>query len=345
MISTLQVKEKSMSDILEHYNLPLISDIINDVAIKNIWDFTKIFPEDLCPFFGYEIQLGQSTDNADFLCCTADSAKFHSFVSSLDSSLQIDKQLLHGLQIFSDYWKNPDIANQINNIWLEFDYEEMEKTQSNFCFFFGPKTNINNLETILLAEQVFFKVFNKQLKPSVLKHFLEILHDLKNKARITQIGMMHSRKDHRLRLFIQGKHKLWALEFLRSIKHSSLFNKKFTAFIETVSKYCSKLDLDIDISEKVGDALGFECYCNSSDDAIALLESLVKEGLCLSSKSDQIKSYLVALKYDADKKFIPFISHFKIVFNPTKGLSAKVYIGYVSKNLAPKIIQLKPTQI
>lgn len=334
-----------MSDILRQFNVPSISGNIDKDVIQNIWNFTKHFPEELSPFFGYEIQLNSGNKNADFLCCISDSNQLQSFVTDLNHTIRINEANKKGLRLFSDYWLNPSVAKQINNIWLEFDYEEIERSSSKFCFFFGPKTSLNKLETILLTEKVFSRVFNKNFKPGVLKLFLKLLHELDDFARVTQVGMMHAREDESLRLFIQGNEKDWTLKFLRSMEHPFLLHKDFTTFIETILIHCSKVDLDINISEKVDEAIGFECYCNTIENALLLLNSFVEFELCNAQKAAHMSNFLNTLHYDSKDDYQPFLSHFKVAFKPTKGLNAKAYLGFVTNALAPKIIQIKPTTL
>jgi hypothetical protein len=342
-----QVETATISSLLKDFYVPELEGLIGIECFNRIAKFTQRFPENLSPFFGYEIQLGTNIYQADFLFCVSNPSEFRNYVDSEMSDLSedsLDLETIDGLNNFSAFWLNEteNRKNQINNIWFEFDYNEIEKSRPKSCFFFGPKLNVNKLEVLLLTERVFNKIFNKQVKATTLKTLLEIYHFLEKDSYVSQIGMMNSRNDENLRLFIQGKSKNWILAFLQKMNYSHTNNPEFLAHYENCMPFSSTVDLDIDISSGIGENLGLECYFTSTENALLFLEYLVEKGLSTIQKSDLLKKYLLSLRPDKSKPFQPFFSHFKLVFKPGSGFFAKAYFGYVIQKLAPKIIQTKP---
>jgi len=339
-----QVETASLSSLLKDFYVPELEGLTGIECFTKIAKFTHRFPENLSPFFGYEIQLGTNIYHADFLFCVSNASEFRNYVDSELSENGLDTETIEGLNKFSSFWlnKTENRGNQINNIWFEFDYNEIEKSRPKACFFFGPKLNVNKLEILLLTEKVFKKIFNKKLNTSTLKTLLEIYLFLEKDSFVSQIGMMNSRNDENLRLFIQGKSKNWILPFLQKMSYPSISNPEFLAHYENCVRISSTVDLDIDISSGIGKNLGLECYFTSTENVLLFLDYLVEKGLSTIQKSDRLKKYLLSLKPDKTKSYQPFFSHFKLVFKPESGFFAKAYFGYVIQNLSQKIIQTKP---
>lgn len=343
----LELEELTISSTLKDFYVPEQMGLIGAKCLNIIAGFAQRFPENLSSCFGYEIQLGNNKDQADFLICISNPASFRDFVDaevSLDSENGFDTEINSGLDKFSLFWLheggNPN--NPINNIWFEFDYEEIEKEHPKTCFFFGPKINLNYLEVLLLTEKVFDKIFNKKVEKQTLKILLEIYSALDKHSFISQIGMMNARNDEHLRLFVQGKSKNWTIPFLKKINYAHFNNASLVSMIECCSKNATTVDLDIDISSEIGNNLGIECYFNSTEKALAFLEMLIEKGLATTQKGMLLKNYMKSIKSDKNKTFQPAFSHFKIGFKPGIGFNSKAYFGYVAQTLAPAIIQTKP---
>lgn len=344
---TLELELATISSALMDFYVPQLEGLIGFECFNKIASFTQRFPADLSPIFGYEIQLGRNDDEADLLLCIADPKLLAKYVNSEISqnlAFNFDSETLIGLNNFSIFWTNKsyESTNAINNIWLEFDYKEIEKQQPKTCFFFGPKISLNYLDALLLTEKVFYKIFNKKVGKETLKKLLEIYSALDKQSFISQIGMMNSRNDENLRLFIQGKSKNWIVPFLQQMNYAHCENASLISMFDFCTQNATKVDLDIDISSEMGENLGIECYFNSTEKALAFLEILVKKGLATTQKSLLLRNYMINIKRDKTKTFQPAFSHFKIGFKPGIGFKSKAYFGLVSQTVAPKVIQTKP---
>lgn len=344
-----ELESTTISSSLKDFYVPELEGLIGIECFNKIAKFTERFPEKLSPFFGYEIQLGNNNDQADFLFCISDPSSFRNYVNSEISPSRennFDSETIIGLENFSLLWldESSNLKNPINNIWFEFDYQEIEKKRPKACFFFGPKINLNHLEVLLLTEKVFFKIFGKTVPVETLKKLLEIYRVLGKHSIISQIGMMNSRNDDNLRLFIQGKNKGWIIPFLTEMDYPHIENAALISMLDICNQNASKVDLDIDISEKIGENLGIECYFNSTEKVLKFLEMLVGRGLATTQKSELLKKYIQSLKREKVKSFQPFFSHFKIGYKPGIGFISKAYFGYVTQTLAPVIIQTKPVR-
>ena len=348
--TNFQVETTTISSLLKDFYVPELEGLIGIECFNRIAKFTQRFPENLSPFFGYEIQLGNKNNQADFLFCISDPAEFRNYVDSEKSGLtekSFDTETINGFDNFSGYWisKYGQSENQINNIWFEFDYNEIEKERPKACFFFGPKLNVNQLEVLLLTERVFSEIFNKKVEANTLKKLLEIYQVLEKETFISQIGMMNSRNDENLRLFIQSKKENWIIPFLQKLNYAHLNNPEFIAIIEACNQIAANVDLDIDISTKLGDNIGLECYFNTAKKALSFLDYLEQNKLAVSEKYTLLKNYIISLAPDKTKSYQAFFSHFKIVFKPGLGFNSKAYFGYTTTKLAPELIRTKPFKI
>jgi len=342
-----QVETATISSLLKDFYVPELEGLIGIKCFTKIAKFTHRFPENLSPFFGYEIQLGTNNNQADFLFCISDPVEVRNYVDSEKSGFtgnSFDTETINGLDNFSEYWNAAcaQSENQINNIWFEFDYNEIEKERPKACFFFGPKLNVNQLEVLLLTERVFGEIFDKNVGANTLKKLLEIVQALEKGTFISQIGMMNSRNDENLRLFIQGKKENWIKPFLQKLNYAHINNPEFITILEACNQIAENVDLDIDISTKLGDNIGLECYFNTAEKALSFLDYLEKNKLAISEKCTLLKNYIVCLAPDKTKSYQAFFSHFKIVFKPGLGFNSKAYFGYTTTRLAPELIRTRP---
>ena len=342
-----QVETTTISSLLKDFYVPELEGLIGKECFNRIAKFTHRLPGNLSPFFGYEIQLGNKNNQADFLFCISDPVEFRNYVDSEISGLSensFDAETINGFDNFSGYWisKYVQSENQINNIWFEFDYNEIEKERPTACFFFGPKLNVNQLEVLLLTERVFVEIFDKKVEANTLKKLLEIYQALDKETFISQIGMMNSRNEENLRLFIQSKKQNWIKPFLQKLNYPHINNSEFITILDTCNQIAVNVDLDIDISTKLGDNIGLECYFNTAEKALSFLDYLEQNNLAISEKCTLLKNFIISIAPDKTKSYQAFFSHFKIVFKPGLGFNSKAYFGYTTTKLAPELIQTKP---
>ena len=346
----IETEESAISSVLGKFYTRELEQLIDNESFSNITGFTKRFTKNLSAYFGYEVHLGSTNLNGDILLCVSNPENFREYVHSEINSAsanKFDTDTLNGLENFSRFWseESNNSFKQINNIWFEFDYKEIGKNTPKACFFFGPKLSLNKLEVLLLTEKIFRQIFHKKIEPFTLRELLKIYHVLGEEEFISQIGMMNSRGDQSLRLFIQGNSKTWIPQFLSVLKYPYINYPDFKSQLNECLEFASVVDLDIDIYQKIGDKIGLECYFQTTEKALIFLDHLSQKGLVLKQKAEKLKEYLLRLKTDKSKMFQPFFSHFKLVYYPANGFYAKAYIGYVNHKELPNIIQTKPAKI
>lgn len=350
LFPNIGTEESVISSVLEKFYTDELEKLIDIESFSKITGFTNRFTKNLSPFFGYELHLGTQNSDADFLCCISNPKYFGEYVKAeiqSKSGSKFDKAILNGLENFSRFWleSNKSSIQQINNIWFEFDYAEIEKKRPKACFFFGPKLSLNKLEVVLLTENVFQQIFQKKVEPVTLKTLLRIYGVLGKEQIISQIGMMNSRGDNSLRLFIQGNGKSWILPFLSALDYPFIKRHDFISQLDECLNLASVVDLDIDIYERIGNKTGFECYFKTTEEALGFLENITNKGLVIPQKAKKLRDYLLTIKTNKSNLFQPFLSHFKLVYHPSNGFYAKAYIGYVNHKQLSNIIQTKPAKI
>lgn len=348
--TNIETENRFVFSVFNEYYTEELERLIDRDSFTNITRFAERFTKNLSPFFGYEVQLGSESSTADLLLCISNPDFFSDYVNSEIKNIsenKFDDDTLIGLESFSRFWseKNHLQVQPVNNIWFEFDYNEIGKNSPKACFFFGPKLSINKLEMLLLTKEIFQRIFQKNIEPFTLKALLGIYHILGEDQFISQIGMMNSRGDKNLRLFIQGKDKFWIPKLLSEMDYPFAGKSDFKMQLDECNKLASTVDLDIDIYETIGNKIGLECYFKSTDKALLFLEQLTQKGLVLQHKAYALKEYLLRLKTYKSRLFQPFFSHFKLVYHLSNGFYAKAYIGYVNHKLLPNVIQTKPAKI
>ncbi|MES2797290.1 MAG: hypothetical protein V4683_15060 [Bacteroidota bacterium] len=338
-----KVKHTSIGSILlENFDSKFLK-LISKPSFQNIYQFSANIPRQFSSFFGYEIQLSNDENKADFLLCIHNFKVFYEVISNEIFIKKFDKETAEGLQCFANWmFANKGTAQTICNIWIEIDHGDLATTQPKLNFFLGPKTNTNKLEILLATEQTFKLLYNKQVAATTLKLLLEIYSKLRNQSFISQIGMMNARNNESLRLFIQKIDREDFLPLLNRIEYKYITDNQLVKLINICLQNTKHTDLDIDILEKVKENIGLECYFDTIKQAILFLQLLFKEKLCTLDNYINLTTHLTSMSIDEDGDFQHFFSHFKISYKPSIGADAKAYIGYAESKIAHKIIETKP---
>lgn len=327
------------------YN-PLLERLIPYATGQQLEILTRHLPQAITSLWGYELPLDKQEASSDFLLCLhkADVCNL-AFQTHAGLREVVTEPLYSRLSNLIGQWAdlNDRVGQVMSNIWLEYDYKGLQPGQLRPSFFFGPKSNCHLLEVVWAARQIFDQLAPEGLPKDTYRFMVRCMSLLGPKAGVSQIGRMLARQENSLRLFIQQLPAHGILPYLRRMGYQHADNPLLAAQLKRCYTFADAVDLDIDITDRIGSQLGLECYFDTTEKALLFLKDLVGRGLCLPEKYQVLHSHLLQLRPTTDEPLVHFFSHVKLGFHPDKGFTSKVYIGYVDRPIASSVVRTKPT--
>lgn len=327
-----------------HYS-PSLAQLVPAHTLTRLALLTGHLPQALTAFWGFELPMNMAESSSDFLICLHQADVCHQ-VFQREPGLQaiIPEPLYSRLQALIRQWTDPaDPTGQlISNIWLEYDYDRMQAGQFHPSFFYGPKGNVHSLAVLMTSQQIMTQLAPDGLPDGTYRMLARCMTMLAVRGGVSQIGRMLARAENSLRIFIQQIPTQGILPYLHRIAYPHADHPVLVAQLDCCYQFASTVDLDIDITSQVGGQLGLECYFATTEQALFFLVNLVNQGLCRADKYQLLHNHMQQLSDTADEQWVPFFSHVKLGFHPEKGFNSKVYLGYVTPDMAPFVIQTRP---
>ena len=324
-------QSQSLGDIL----INSFSSVIDEKNLNSLNQLIELFSGEIVGMFGVELNLSFGEKKADLLLCIVNNKQvLNELVSWLPNQVILNDDFYQNLLSFGKCQlnKNHFFTHAINNIWLEYDNEDIE----NGCFkpnvFFAPNTQLSFFELIDVTSQFFTHFGVEKLVGEQSPYFLlsNILRYLPQNVKVLQIGMMLARKSRELRLFLHGFQGNQLIAFLRKMNWGDDLTS-LEMFIQQSQKWNANIDLDIDLSSKIGSKIGLECYPKSKSELIAFMEYLSLNGMIKPINVPIIEEYNNHL-YQINGMFKRIFHHIKIVWARENKPYAKVYLGCI-KNI------------
>jgi len=231
-------------------------------------------------------------------------------------------------------WGNPNssIRKNIQDVWFEFDRNQLYVELPVPCFFFSPRNLHNGVGRVINKEKINVDwLFNSlmiilpknHLTKKVKGNLLKCIEKLPPGGVIFQIGVMMPRDFNGLRICTSMRADY--LSYLDKIGWLGSFNH-LGSILNNLEKYVDAFFLDFDVEEKVLQTLGIECCYRIGKDTLIKLEKfldyLTSRDLCTKEKACFILSWCTI-----DKDFQKTLSHIKIVLSPSRVLKAKAYLA------------------
>jgi len=332
---------------------PYISeDLISKERVGKIEELANHFPSELSSWFGFEIKLNDSVPSADFLFSVRKEYSEREVLSNREYSYPTlkDMPVWKQLNNFVSQWNNPQsiLYDCANNIWFEFDMDEVNVNAPIPSFFFGTQNIKRKDDLIELSREGFSSILDNGLNHKIWTSLLSTIALLPKEADLFQIGVMLSRKTDAIRICINNLNINQIGAFLNIMKWYGDVDE-LKNLLKYIGSFVDEFSLDIDLSETLLPKIGLECYINKGDRAEKcnqLFDMLLTSGLCLAKKKDAIynlsglshrfsepdwPSHLINdMKKQKNQQlsaFMRYQNHIKISIEPDVGLSAKSYMG------------------
>jgi hypothetical protein len=232
-------------------------------------------------------------------------------------------------------WGNPNssVHKNIQDVWFEFDRNQLYVELPVPCFFFSPRNLLNDVSRVINKEKInvdwllnllLIILPKNQLTKKIKGNLLKCIEKLPPRGVIFQIGVMMPRDFNGLRICTSMRADYY-LSYLDKIGWIGSFNH-LEDILNNLKKYVDAFFLDFDVEEKILQTLGIECCYRMGKDTLHKLEKflnyLTSRDLCTKEKACFILSWCTI-----DKDFKKNLSHIKIVLPPSHVLKAKAYLA------------------
>jgi hypothetical protein len=346
--------------------------LISPESLSNIRHIAALLPGAITDFFGFECELGVSDPTADFLvCCRASQGAPNVLSGQMPDrdlpALLVNHPVWQRIRSFSTEWSDPEsaVADRIHNIWLEFDVDGVPASIPVPSVFIGPE-NLQSAKPAIdmsqmpdrcawLTDSALPLLLGGELPPALKGQIARCLNMLPPGARMFQVGLMLSRASSLTRLCVRGVSPTQIVEYLQVLDYDTS-SGQLHALLELLSPMVERIDLDMDVGDRILPKVGLECYLPVDTSAIhQFLNHLVSCGLSTPAKAEALESWrgvahersnpeiwprdLLALSGllggRAHSVFARWLHHVKIVYQPGLPLQAKAYLAVQHLWLAP----------
>lgn len=332
----------SLASYARLHNGAALNSLLPSSATRPLDLLTENLPLAVTSLWGYEFSLYHKESSSDILICIHNPGAFkESLAAEAGWGRVISEPYLARMRELVANWASPGnrLGQVISNLWFEYDYEGIVSGSPTPNVFYGPKDNCHSLEKIWATQQLFDHLKPGSLPKGTFRSLARCMSWLAAGSTVTQIGQMLARGENRLRVFIQHIPSHGILPFLNRMGYLHCSNPELREQLEWCYRLADSVDLDIDLADTLGEQLGLECYFDSIEKAALFLDHLLERNLCDLEKYEKVKQHLRRLYQQNEPAFLPFFSHFKLGFHPVKGLTAKVYLGYVERGIAAQVIR------
>lgn len=330
--------------------LPALIDKIGPSLSKKenwsaIYEIGCQIPANLTKSLVFEVRLGENLQHTDFSICIqrSEANLLEQFLKQESIRTSWATATVNAIDRFSSLWNNPESVwhQKIHVIWFEFDAGETSHPTLAPGFFFGLKSvadfsidpeenlhNINSLLKPLIGDNN--GVYQDALRTCITS--------LPVGAHIFQIGLFFNRLNFPLRLCITRIDPGQIVPYLKSIGYCGDLSR-IEKDVEELAPLC-KVDLAIDIFERVGDKIGLECH-QMKGSPFELVEKdarffdyLVEKQWCTLQKQTEMKAFFGFSSFpelrDDDTENVwgakRDIMHCKLVYYSGVAIEAKGYL-------------------
>lgn len=297
-----------------------------------------LFPDAITDSLGFECRLNDNS-RVDFGFCCSNKNSVTEFLAKHTVLPEHHQRLLGGKQwqkmrdFLRGWYASRPLRENIVNMHLEYDTHQPDCMYRVPSLFFRPRDlNRSIADLTWITERALPTLQGGPLSQRQKEVFQRCIENLPTGAKVSQIGLMLSRKSRALRLCIRGVAGEHFQEYLQRIGYTGIASQA-QAVLEKLSSVGGKIDLQIDFTDKVHGRLAFECGYSEQYveyDWFIFLERLEKLGLCTSEKKLLLMQWAGVFLNTMSANLLPvifvkFINHIKVQYIPGKPLAAKAY--------------------
>lgn len=226
-------------------------------------------------------------------------------------------------------------SNDIDDIWLEMDYDEYDQQIPQPCFFFNSSQIKNGtvIDIDLLLAKIKPLLDSEQLE-AIGPNIQFVIQQLPSEVGLFQVGMMLARTNDQVRIFTAELNREQTQNYLTRIGWTGSFSRLNNLF-ELVDQYSDgQYILDFDVSSQgVSKKIGINFGLRKNQMLPSFLDNLEEHQLCIDIKKRGVLAWSGSegcfLGHDYGfTTIIKDISHFKVSLLPEGGFTVKAYLRY-----------------
>lgn len=366
------LRHSTVADYIHAAVAPYVSaDLVSPAAMANINVIGSLLPGALTDFFGFECPLGIHEPKADFLVCSRASEGGRDVLIDQRPGRELpaffeQHPVWRRIRGFAREWSDlrSPLFEGIHNIWIEFDVDGTPAILPVPSVFIGSDLlrpgESGNLESPLqhcawLMDLALPLLLGCDLDPCMRLRVARCLNLLPAGARIFQVGLMLGRASRITRLCVRGLSSNQIPEYLHAVGWQGSL-PEVRDLVNLLAPLVERIDLDIDVGDRVLPKIGLECYPAQSLPAIQrFLDYLVSSGLSTATKAEGLKRWaglaherltpdvwprdLLALSAFLEGRvhsaFFRWLHHIKVVHQPGLPAQAKAYLAVHHHWIAP----------
>jgi hypothetical protein len=362
----------TIADYVEAAVTPYVApDLISLEAMSHIRQIAGRFPGALTDFFGFECPLGTVAPAADFLVCAKSSEGGREILAGERPGREIPDAfrrhpVWRRIRAFANEWHDSGspLFDGVHNIWVEFDIKRSPDPIPAPSVFLGsndlrPPASANRDEMPPRCEWLTGAalplLMGSAVDPAVERQIARCLNLLPPEAFVFQVGVMLARASEIVRLCVRGIRSEQIAPYLESLSWTGS-RAALEDLLTQFGPLTGRIDLDLDVADRIMPKIGLECYPQMSRAATAqLLDRLVASGLAVPAKAQGVTAYrgmaherltperwpleLLALSGIFEGRlhsaFVRWLHHVKIVLQPDVPLEAKAYLAVLHRWFSP----------
>lgn len=331
---------------------------------------------------GFECPLGDNVAKSDFLVCLTTLNRGREIMANYDCTEELPKinftnPAWNRIHDFCLNWADQasPLYENVDNIWLEFDVDNLSPQVPAPSFFFGPKsrkafkpnTAMNKVDfyrNCWVTEAALKPLFSFPLSSQTKKNIKACFDSLPSDAEIFQIGVMLPRtsESHVVRVCVKNISPEHILSYLISIGYKGCFSD-IKNLVDKLSEFVDFICLNFAVGDTILPKIGFECYLQhqpiNEPRWKVFFDYLVSNLNCVSNKTNALLNWSGYSDEKVNKElwpsniatisnfiyprgisvFVRALHHIKIVYQPDNNLQAKGYLWYGHRWLNPHIFK------
>ncbi|QLE40178.1 hypothetical protein FD723_06735 [Nostoc sp. C052] len=328
---------------------PHLSPLIAPDALERLQAIGRCFPDALTYSYGFEARLHPAEPTVDFAIHITPTER--DILAGLHPTIKLpdvfqQHPVWQRIRQFCLEWADPssELHYQVNDLWLEFDAHQSQNSPDVPVpgLFVSPVPPQGGIvpDYTWIWRKALPLLCDNDMAEGVELNVIQCIHNLPTQVGIFQFGFMFGRKIEAVRFCLSGS-PIQMIPHLNQLGWQGSLQEIERLFALLYS-YCDGAILDIDVGSLIYPRIGVEgiyisryLSCVNGQWA-SLLNHLVEQNLCEPFMRDALLKYA---GYTVNKPlhqriYIRGLSHVKLLYQPGKPLSSKVYFGVMHKPIS-----------
>lgn len=179
----------------------------------------------------------------------------------------------------------------VHNLWLEFDLDRIATPIPAPNVFIGSDHLRSESGCLWLTDVALPILLGAEMHEDHRAAVARCVSCLPARAHVFQVGIMLARQSQTCRLCVRGMSPAQLVEYLHALDWQGS-RSELTSLLASFTGSIERLDLDLDVSDRVLPKIGLELYPSAERSQLpAFLRSLISTGLCTERKAAAICSW------------------------------------------------------